>query len=122
MLEHDDVPGLLAAEHRPRDLHPLEDVLVADRRADDLAAGGLDRALQPAVRQDRHDEAAGQCVSLEPLEGEDAEDLVAVDDATRPIDRDQPVGVAVEGEADVGAALDDRPGQRGRRRSRPTRR
>ena len=32
------------------------------------------------------------------------EDLVAVDDLAGGVDRDQPVGVAVEGEPDVGAA------------------
>ena len=34
--------ALLAAETGAGDLHPLEDVLVADRRADDLPAGRLD--------------------------------------------------------------------------------
>ena len=42
------------------------------------------------------------------------EDLVAVDDAARRVDGDQPVGVAVEGEPDVGAARDDRLGERRR--------
>ena len=39
--------------------------------------------------------------------GEDAEDLVAVDDASRRVDRDEAVGVAVEGEAEVRAPLQD---------------
>ena len=81
----DDVAALLAAEDGARHLHPLEDVLVADGRPDDVAAGRLDDGLQTAVRQDRHDEAAaGQLAALEPVEGEDPEDLVAVDDAARP--------------------------------------
>ena len=67
-----------------RDLHPLEDVLVADRGPDDLPAGRLDDRLEPAVREDRHDEAAvRQHAPREPVEGEDAEHLVAVDDVAR---------------------------------------
>ena len=50
------------------------------------------------------------------------EDLVAVDDVAAGVDRDQPVGVAVEGEPDVRAARRDRGGERGRAPSRPTRR
>ena len=95
----------------PRDLHALEDVLVAHRGADDLPAGRLDRALQPAVRQDRYHEPAGERTRSETIEGEDAEDLVAIDDVPRGIHGDQPVGIAVEGEPDVGAAGHDRLGQ-----------
>ena len=77
--------ALLATEGGAGDLHPLEDVLVADRRADDLAAGRLDRGLQAAVREDRHDEAAArQRAAGEPVEGEDPEDLVAIDDVAVP--------------------------------------
>ena len=58
VLEDDDVAALLAAQAGARDLHALEDVLVADRRPDDLAAGRLDDRLEPAVRQHRDDERA----------------------------------------------------------------
>ena len=106
----------------PGDLHPLEDVLVADRRPDDLAAGRLDDRLEPAVREDRHDEAAArQRVAGQPVEGEDAEDLVAVDDPAVGVDRDEPVGVAIEREADIRAGRDDRLGERRRVRSRRSR-
>jgi hypothetical protein len=64
----------------PVDLHPLEDVLVADGRPDELPAGGFDGGLQAAVRQDGDDDAAGQARPGEPVEGQDAEHLVAVDD------------------------------------------
>ena len=73
VLEDDHVAALLAAEAGARDLHPLEDVLVADRRPDHLAAGRLDGRLEAAVREDRDDEGAlGQHAALEPVEGEDA--------------------------------------------------
>ena len=57
VLEDDHVAALLAAEAGARDLHALEDVLVADRRPDHLAAGRLDGRLEAAVRQDRDDES-----------------------------------------------------------------
>ena len=61
--------------------------------------------------------AAGQGAARQAVEGEDAEDLVAVDDVPVGIDGDEPVGVTVEGEPDVGAAGDDGLGQRRRSRS-----
>ncbi len=115
LLEDDHVTALLAAEDGARNLHPLEDVLVADGGPDDLAAGRLDRHLETAVRQDRHDEAApGELAPGQPVEGEQADQLVAVDDVPGGVDRDAPVGIAVEGEADVGAPLGH--GRRQRRR------
>jgi hypothetical protein len=115
VVQDDDVARLLAAEGGARHLHALEDVLVADRRADDLTAGSLDRPLQAAVREDRHDETARQRPVREPLEGEDPEHLVAVDHPTAAIHRDEAVGVTVEREPDVGAPLGDRGSERCRR-------
>ena len=121
VLEQDDVAALLAAQDRSRHLHPLEDVLVADGGPDDVAAGRLDGRLESAVREHRHDEAAaGQCPTGQAVEGQDAQDLVAVDDPPARIDRDQPVGVAVERETDIRAGRDDGLGQgRRSRRARP---
>ena len=53
---------------------------------------------------------AGQRPALRAVEGEDGEDLVAVDVAAVAVDGDAAVGVAVEGEAEVGAAGRRRPG------------
>ena len=73
VLEDDHVAALLAAQPGAADLHPLEDVLVADRRPDDAPAGRLDRRLEPAVAEDRHDERAlGQHAAREAVEREDA--------------------------------------------------
>ena len=115
-------PLFSPAEDRARDLHPLEDVLVADRRPHDLAAGRLDDRLEAAVREDRDDQpATRQRIAAQPVEGQDAEHLVAIDDVPRFVDGDQPVGVAVEREPDVGAAGDDRRGQRAPATSRRSR-
>ena len=110
---------LLATEGRPGHLHPFEDVLVADRCPDDLASGGLDRGLQSAVRQDRYDEpATRQGTARQAVERQYPQDLVAVDDVSGGVDRDQSISVAVEREPDVGAApaRPPRPATQGRSR------
>ena len=110
VLADDHVAALLAAQSRARHEHAVEDVLVADGSPNDLAAGGLDRALQPAVREHGHDEPAlRQHATLQPVQGEDAQHLVAIHDAAVGIDRDQAVRVAIEGETHIGA-----PGRNGR--------
>ena len=98
--------ALLAAEARPRHEHRGQDVLVADRGADQAPARGLDRVLQPTVGQDRHDQAvAVQGAARQSLEGEDAQHLVAVHEVPGPVHRDAPVRVPVEREAHVGTLI-----------------
>ena len=46
----------------------------------------------------------GSAPRAQPVEGEDAQDLVAVDDLAAGVDRDEPVRVAVQREARVRAA------------------
>ena len=99
--------ALLAAEAGPRHLHPLEDVLVADGRPHELPADAGEGRLEAAVREDGDDEdPAREGVAAQPVEGAQPEELVAVDDAAAAVDDDEPVGVAVEGEAEVGAPGD----------------
>ena len=77
----------------------------------------LDDRLEAAIRQDRDDEAATrQRVARQPVESQDPEHLVAIDDLAGRIDRDEPVGIAVEREADVRSGRDDRLGERRRGR------
>ena len=98
-----------------RDEHPLEDVLVADGGADDVAAGRLDDRLQAAVREDRDDDrrSAGHREPSRSSARMPRTWSPSTTSAAR-VDRDQPVGVAVEREPDVGAPGDDRLGERGR--------
>ena len=56
------------------------------------------------------------------VDGEDGEEVVAVDHRTGAVDRDQPVGVAVEGETEVGAGVEHGCGQQRRARSSRRRR
>ncbi len=123
VLEDDHVAALLATQDGARHLHPLEDVLVADRRPDDLAAGRLDDGLEPAVGEDRdHQPATRQVVPAQPVEGQDPEHLVAVHHAPGGVHRDQPVGVAIEREPGIGAARRRPPRPAMPARSPPTRR
>ena len=78
-----------------------------------LAAGRLDHRLETTVREDRDDDPTRQRPATQPIEREDAEDLVSVDDLAGRIHRDQSVGIAVEREADPGASDDHCLGQRG---------
>jgi hypothetical protein len=80
VLEDDDVAALLAAEAGADDLHPLEDVLVADGRPDDLAAGASTTACSPPFERTDTTRPPPAGAAAEPVEGEDAQDLVAVDD------------------------------------------
>ena len=55
----DEVPGLLAAEERARLLHLLDDVAVADGRADERDAALLESLLEAPVRHDGPDDGLG---------------------------------------------------------------
>ena len=102
----------------PRDVaagpHRLEHVAVAD-------LGLLDARSRPsriACTKPRLLITVATTVSfLQPArlahrEREDRQDLVAVDDPARVVDGEAAVGVAVEGDADVGAVLEHRRSQR----------
>src|ERR1019366_6784042 len=97
--------------------HPLEDVLVTDRGPHELAAGGSHGRLETAVGKHGYDHApVAQRGPPQPIEGDQADQLVAIDDQAVAVHDDEPVGVAVEGEAQVGTPGNDLPGQRCRGR------
>ena len=105
---HDHVAGLLAAEGVAARLHRLEHVAVADlglAHADAGASHRLDEA--EVAHHGRHDgvvDAAWPDSRM--ASARIGEDLVAVDDVARVVDRQAAVGVAVEREAGVGAVLE----------------
>ena len=72
-------------------------------------AGGGERAPQSEVRHHRHrDRVVAQQPALVPVERGHHHDLVAVDELALLVDRDHPVGVAVEREAEIGSVVDHR--------------
>ena len=116
VLEDDDVAALLAAEPGPGHLHPLEDVLVADRasgRARPPAAASaasrppfertVTTRMPPGSAPRRRRSSAQMPRSWSPSTT-----------WPRSVDHDEAVGVAVEGEAEVRPARHDLRGE-GRR-------
>ena len=98
--------GLLAAEVEAVFAHRLDDIAVADLGAVQREAEAVQEALQPEIGHDRGDDAAaGKLAVRRPASRDQRHDLVAVDDVAVLVGDDEPVGVAVERDADVGAML-----------------
>ena len=70
------------------------------------------RLLEAEIGHQRADHAAAERTAPAVVHRDDVEQLVAVVDAPVAVDHDQPVAVAVERDADVGAVLDDGAGER----------
>ena len=105
---HDHVAGLLAAERVAADPHRLEHVAVADLGLPDAEPGRLHRLDEAEVAHHRgHDGVVDEPAGLGHPERQDREELVAVDVVALVVDGQAAVGVAVEGDAGVGAVLDD---------------
>ena len=106
---------LLAPEAQPVGVERGQDVTVPHVRLAHRDAAALHGEAEAEVRhhRDRHGVAA-EPPPLGQVEREQREQDVAVDDAAALVDRDDPVGVAVEGEPEVGLVRDDGAGQLGR--------
>ncbi len=108
VVEDDDVAGLLAAEGVAVLLHLLQDVPVADAGLHELDALALHGQLEAQVGHDgRHDGVGTQRVPLPHRQRQHGEDLVAVHLRAGVVHGQAAVGVAVVGDAQVGAVLDD---------------
>ena len=84
--------------------HVLDHVAVADRRADEVEADALQVALKPQVGHDGGDDAVAlQPARFAPGASDHAHELVAIDLPALLVHQDQPVGVAVQRDAEVGA-------------------
>src|ERR1035437_4735402 len=102
----DEVSGLLAAEERARLLHLLDDVAVADGRADEADSPVLQGLLESPVRHDRsHDGLGLPALALE-LRRPEVKNVVAVEERPLVVGDDDPVRVAVERDPERGRSLD----------------
>ena len=100
-------PRLLAAQRVPARGQGLEHVAVAHRGLDHVDAPLAHGQAEPQVGHHGDDHGvARQHAPLVAVEGEDGDQVVAVDQLAPVIDHQHPVGVAVEGDAQVGAPLD----------------
>ena len=119
-LAEDHVAGLFATERISPCIERLQHVAVADLGIDNVDAGVVHRPPETEVGHDGDDDritsesAAG--LGVECAHGDD---LITVDQTTIGVDREEPVCVTVEGDAEVGAALDNSGLQR-RWMGRPT--
>ena len=106
---------LLATEAQPVGVEGGQHVAVAHVGLEHGDAALLHGEAETEVGHDGHrDRVGGEAPALGQVEGEEREQHVAVDDGARVVDGDDPVGVAVEREAEVGLALDDGQRQLGR--------
>ena len=100
MVSEDDVAGLLAAEDEVAPFELVEDVAVADRDFDEADLVAFEAFAQPEVGHHRGDDSpVAQTVSLGEIQSADREDLVAVDQRSAFVDRDDPIGITVKGQA-----------------------
>ena len=99
--------GLLAAERPLAAQHLVDHVAVADLGHRDLDPGLLHRLVEAEVGHHGDDDAAAQLAARGHAAGGQRDQLVAVVDAAAAVDREHAVAVAVEGEAELGAGLDD---------------
>ena len=101
--------GLLAAQVVATFAHRFHDVAVAHIGLDDLAARFAQCYVQPHVAHDGcHQGLLFEKFALEHVAGADGHDVVAVHLVAEFIADDDPVGVSVQGDADIGAMLFDR--------------
>ena len=108
---------LLAAQVVAAAAHLLDDVAIADLGADEVEPHLLESALQPEVAHHRrHDGPAAEGVAFGHVPGTEGEHGVAVDHLAAFRDEHDPVGVAVDGDAHVGAELPHLGGDAVRRR------
>ena len=100
--------GLLAADVAAAFAHPLDDVAVAHRGTMQGEAEPLQMALEAEIGHHGGDNAvARHLAGGVPRGGDKRHQLIAVDEPAALVGDQQAVGVAVEGDADIGAAGDD---------------
>ena len=108
IVGQDDVAGLLAADVAAAVEHLLQHIAVADICPEQCQAQVTQVVFQPQVRHhSRNDAAAGEAIVFMPIAGHQAHQLVTVEQRARLVADEYAVGVAVEGNAEVRALLDD---------------
>ena len=102
----DDVAALLAAERVAAGVERLEHVAVADRGRDHADPGTRHRPVEAEVAHHGDDDGVvDQLARVAQLQRSQRQHPVAVDDVAEVVDGDDPVAVAVEGQAQVGTVL-----------------
>ncbi len=100
------MPRLLTPDVTAALAHRLEHVAVANLRADHLDSSFGEPSFEAEVGHHRGDESAVQFTAALMIERDQRHQLITVGNPAFLIDDDDPVGVAVERQANVGAACD----------------
>ncbi|MFM1941937.1 MAG: hypothetical protein RI897_919 [Verrucomicrobiota bacterium] len=108
VVTEDHVSALFAAEVVIRLQHFIDDVLVADRGADDLSACFIDDSIESGVAHDCGNQGFFAKGSFpQHFQSTDGHDVVAIDELSGFIAEEDAIGVAVVGDAEVGAMFPD---------------
>jgi hypothetical protein len=107
-IGEDDVAGLFSAEGGANTEHFLEDIFVADRGTLEMDALFAEGDLEAEIGHDGGDDAiAGEAALGAEAEGGEIEHGIAVDEAAGGGLEDGAVGIAVEGDAEVGIVIEN---------------
>ena len=100
------MPRLLAADVETAGLHRFQHITIAHPGAVQRQAMAGQQPLKPQVgHHRRHQPATAQTAGFGGAQRDQRHDLVTIDDLALFIDNDQPVGIAIERNADIGAAF-----------------
>ena len=106
VIGKNDMPGLLSAQIVAAFAHALHHVAIAHAGALQLQAQTIEIAFKPQVGHHRgHHAAAGKLALLQHGCGNQRQQLIAVDHPPLLIGDDHAIGVAIQGDADIGAHL-----------------
>jgi hypothetical protein len=105
------VAGLLPTERPASLLQRSDHVAIADRRGLHLDSRVRHRPVKAVVAHHRHGNPTVKRPGVDQVTRAERQQLVAVANPSLCVDRDHPVAVAVEGEADLSAAPANRIGQ-----------
>ncbi len=107
MVGEDHVSGLFPAERETAGAERFEHVPVSHCGLDHVDPSVAHRKTESEVGHHRDDDGVvTQFSTGAQIVGDDADDVVAVDDLAGVIDGDQPIGITVERDADICAVLD----------------
>src|SRR5690606_27808907 len=110
-IQAQQVAGRLAAQYAAMLVELLVDVAIPDLRPDEVDAAIGESPLQPEVGHHRADHRSLQPPALLPVAREHVEEVVAVAHLALVIDEHDPVTVAIESDAEVGAGVAQPPCQ-----------
>src|SRR5256885_4781517 len=100
--------ALFTAKVEAATQHLIDHVLVADCSADDLPTSSLNDSLEPGVAHDCADDCSLREFALrEKVQAGNRHDVVTIDQLPRFVREQDTVGVAIMGDAEIGAMLPD---------------